>query len=72
MKQFGWSYLGRSERAAIYETTPAVAQAVIGECYAFEYYVVARDLGWLVCENHHDVVIAGGAPVEERLRENVA
>jgi hypothetical protein len=49
----------------VYEATPEAIQAVIGECYGFEYYLVAQDLRWLICENHHDVLIAIGAEVEE-------
>jgi hypothetical protein len=52
----------------VYETTPAIAQQVIGECYAFEYYIIAKDLSWLLCENHHDSLIAVGA-VRDRLIE---
>ncbi len=44
----------------VYETNPAVAQEVIGECYGFEYYLIAKDLSWLLCENHHDVLMAVG------------
>ena len=51
----------------VFETTVAHASSVLGECYAFEYYIVAKDLSWLVCENHHNVVMAVGALVEARL-----
>lgn len=60
------------EAPALYETSPAIAQAVIGECCAFEYYIVDQSFSWLICENHHNVVIAVGAPVEGRLLENAA
>jgi hypothetical protein len=50
----------------VYETTPAIAQQVIGQCYGFEYYLIAKDLGWLLCENHHDTLFATGA-VHDRL-----
>jgi len=53
-------------RFPVYETTPAVAQQVIGECYAFEYYLIAKDLGWLLCENHHDLMMGLGR-VHDRL-----
>jgi hypothetical protein len=51
----------------VFETTPHVASKVIGECYAFEYYVVAKDLSWLLCENHHNVMCAVGPSIEQRL-----
>jgi uncharacterized protein DUF6756 len=50
----------------VYDVTPSAAQAVIGECYGFEYYLIAKDLTWLLCENHHDTMIAVGR-VRERL-----
>ncbi len=53
----------------VYEATPEAIQAVIGECYGFEYYLVAKDLSWLLCETHHDDLIAIGTEVEEHLRQ---
>ncbi len=53
----------------VYEGTPEAIQAVIGECYGFEYYLVAKDLSWLICETHHDDMIAIGTEVEEHLRQ---
>lgn len=53
----------------VFETTPKVASLIIGECYGFEYYLVAKDLSWLLCENHHNVLCAVGAPVEARLKK---
>jgi hypothetical protein len=40
---------------------------VIGECYGFEYYIAPKDLSWLLCENHHDVLIAVGDAIRARL-----
>jgi hypothetical protein len=45
----------------VYDATPAIAQRIIAECYGFEYYLIAKDLSWLLCENHHDLVIAAGS-----------
>ena len=52
----------------VYETSARAAQQVIGECYGFEYYLIANDLGWLVCENHHNRLIVIGDQVAGRLR----
>lgn len=52
----------------VFETTPKVASLVIGECYGFEYYLIAKDFSWLLCETHHNVMCAVGAPVEVRLQ----
>ena len=51
----------------VYEATVRSAQLVIGNCYGFEYYLIAKDLSWLLCENHHDTLTAVGDGVRERL-----
>jgi hypothetical protein len=51
----------------VFETTPQTASEVIGQCYAFEYYVIAKDLSWLLCENHHNLMCAIGPAIEKRL-----
>jgi hypothetical protein len=51
----------------VYDATPKAAEQIIGECFAFEYYLVAKDMSWLICENHHDVLIGVGEPVTTRL-----
>ncbi len=51
----------------VYEATPAAAQEVIGECYGFEYYLIAKDLTWLLCENHHDTMIGVGEAIRSRM-----
>jgi hypothetical protein len=52
---------------SVWEASVRDIQAVIGECYGFEFYVIQKQLEWLVCENHHDVVVAVGREVEEKL-----
>jgi hypothetical protein len=56
----------------VFETTPETASALVGECYGFEYYLVAKNLRWLICENHHNVVYAVGEQVEQRLVASAA
>jgi hypothetical protein len=51
----------------VFETTPRIASQVIGECYGFEYYLIAKDFRWLLCETHHNRLLAIGFPVQERL-----
>lgn len=51
----------------IYEATPNAIQKVIGECYAFEYYIIPKSKSWLLCENHHNRVIGVGKQVASRL-----
>ena len=52
----------------IYETTPAIAALVIGECYGYEYYLIAKDRNWLLCENHHNRFIGLGKSVTAKIR----
>lgn len=59
-------------RYPVYETTPQIAAQVIAQCYAFEYYLVAKDLSWLLCENHHNVMCAVGSDLEQRLLASAA
>jgi hypothetical protein len=54
-----------------YEGTVEACCAVIGECAAFEYYLVARDCSWLVGENHHDALSVAGFRALRRLRRVV-
>lgn len=53
----------------LYEGTPSAACAVLRECPAFEYYIVEKKMGWLICQNHHGCVIASGEPIATVLRE---
>jgi hypothetical protein len=50
----------------VYEATPWAIEKIIGECSAFEYYLVAKDMRWLLCENHHNILIGVGEPVISR------
>jgi hypothetical protein len=54
----------------LYEGNIAAICAVLRDCPAFEYYVVARKLDWLVCENHHGYLIASGQPIVAALSEH--
>ena len=56
----------------VYEASPEEAVSIIGECFGFEYYIVPKDLSWLVCENHHGIVIGCGKSVEDAIRRVAA
>jgi hypothetical protein len=51
-----------------YRGTIGAITNVIAECPSFEYCITPRGLEWLICENHHGVLMALGEPVESRLR----
>jgi hypothetical protein len=56
----------------VYEGSLDAMQAVLGACYAFEYYVVSSNFDWLICESHHNVVIAIGYKAMKRLKTYVS
>jgi len=51
----------------VYLSSPSVIQKVVGNSCGFEYYILNRDFKWLLCENHHEVLIAVGEPVASNL-----
>ena len=55
------------ETFVVFDTTAEVASRIIGDCYAFEYYLLAKDFNWLICENHHNVLFVVGEAVVPRL-----
>jgi hypothetical protein len=58
-----------SPEYSVWEGDTCDIQAVIGECSDFEYYIVQNQFRWLLCQNHHDVVVAVGQDVEDKLRQ---
>ena len=46
-------------------------QNVISECSGFEYYVVPKNLDWLICENHHGVLIGISEAVVKQFQQYV-
>lgn len=59
-----WFIAGDDPRAVlVYESTPGVIQKIVGECYYFEYIIVARNFRWLLGENHHGLMFAIGEGV---------
>ena len=54
---------------SVWEGSVRDIQVVIAECYGLEFYIIQQQFRWLVCENHHDVVVAVGKQVEDKLHE---
>jgi hypothetical protein len=44
----------------VYDCNPRVIKNIIAECFGFEYYIVDKNKEWLLCENHHNRLIAIG------------
>jgi hypothetical protein len=64
-----WFIAGLTEDAkVVYECQPASLDRLLSECPFFEYAVVAKDLSWLVLENHHGCLFAVGDAAIENLR----
>jgi hypothetical protein len=51
----------------LYEGRIDAITAILDEAWAFEFYVVSKKLEWLLCQNHHDVMMAVGEPMVTRL-----
>lgn len=52
----------------LYEGKLAAGLAVIDELYGFEYYIVGKKFDWLLCENHHSVLISVGESINTKLK----
>lgn len=51
-----------------YVGTPKAIIAAIGDSSCSEYVIAPPGLDWLICENHHQVMVAVGEPVASRFR----
>lgn len=51
----------------LYDSKIGPVCAVLQELPLVEYYIVQKKLQWLVCENHHGLVIASGEPMATKL-----
>lgn len=53
----------------LYESNINTIKLMIGEMYGFEYYIVDKKYTWILCENHHDILIGLGEYVTEKLQK---
>jgi len=51
----------------LYESGIETIKTIIGEMYGFEYYIVDKKYNWILCENHHDILIALGKEIADKL-----
>jgi hypothetical protein len=51
----------------LYEARIVPVCAVLAECPAFEYYILPRKMDWLLCENHHNLLIGSGEAIVRKL-----
>jgi hypothetical protein len=52
----------------VYEADADAIVQVLAESHHFEYYIVSKKKDWLLCENHHEVLIAAGEPMIKALK----
>jgi len=52
----------------IFEMSPVNIVKVIGECFAFEYYIVPKTMQWLLCEDHHNYLHGVGSQIIDKLK----
>lgn len=53
----------------IFESTPENIVNVIGECFAFEYYIIPKSKHWLLCEDHHNFLHVVSAQVIDKMKK---
>ncbi len=44
----------------IYDVKPTLIGDLLGECFGFEYYIINKNMDWLICETHHNELIGIG------------
>ena len=66
-----WFIVGEDDDSnyPVFGATVTAVQSVVENCFAFEYYIISKELDWLLCENHHGVMFAVGEPLETKLEE---
>jgi hypothetical protein len=52
---------------SVWEASVRDIQAIVAECYGFEYYLIQQQFRGLLCESHHAVIVAVGREIEEKL-----
>ncbi|MEO6722132.1 MAG: DUF6756 family protein [Ferruginibacter sp.] len=49
----------------VFDCNPNVIKGIIEECFGFEYYIIDKRKEWLLCENHHNRLIAIGEKLKQ-------
>ncbi len=55
----------QEEYYPIYNCDPSIIGQILGECSCFEYYVIDKNMDWLICENHHGRLIGLGQKLKD-------
>ena len=51
----------------LYEGKINAIVSVLKECHFLEYYVVSKRMEWIICENHHNILIGCGEKIIQKL-----
>lgn len=51
----------------VYESNVEAIEMILKEMYGFEYYIVDKKYNWVLCENHHDILIGLGDEIVDKL-----
>ncbi len=52
----------------LYEGKINAIISVLKELSCVEYYIVSKNLEWIICENHHDILIGSGNLITEKMK----
>lgn len=52
-----------NDKMWVYEGQIKAIISIIANCFSFEYYIVSKKYEWILCENHHGVLIGSGSIV---------
>ena len=62
--------VNEADKFWFYQGQVKVIQTIIAEtCYIDELYLVSKKYDWLLCINHHDVLVATGQTMPDKLRQ---
>ncbi|MFN8145166.1 MAG: DUF6756 family protein [Bacteroidia bacterium] len=69
-----WFFVNESVKEAdkfwFYQGQIKPIQKIIAEaCYIDELYLVSKKYDWILCINHHDILIASGQTMPDKLRQ---
>lgn len=63
-----WDGAKKDDNFWVFEGEAGAVQAVLEELPLFEYDVVDQNCAWLLCENHHNLLIGVGRPMVDRMK----
>ena len=61
-----WEYFKLETSSLV--VVKAIRKVILESCYIDELYLASKKYDWLICINHHDVLIATGKIIAEKLR----